>query len=164
MSWRPSLIGRSKTTSPRRPRPSTWQSWRWAGSAIRREFPSFDVFSSPPGASIEVTRNGKPPGCWASWSANHSRMRATRSVQLETGSSSMRRRIMHNEFTAIIERDGKWFIAYCPEVPGANGQGRTIDEARTSLAEAIALILEDRREKGLRGVPAGAIQQVVIVE
>jgi hypothetical protein len=30
---------------------------------------------------------------------------------------------MHNEFTAIIERDGKWFIAYCPEVPGANGRG-----------------------------------------
>jgi len=30
---------------------------------------------------------------------------------------------MWNEFTAIIERDGDWFIAYCPEVPGANGQG-----------------------------------------
>ena len=32
---------------------------------------------------------------------------------------------MHNEFTAIIEKDGEWFIAYCPEIPGANGQGRT---------------------------------------
>ncbi len=32
---------------------------------------------------------------------------------------------MRNEFTAIIERDGDWFIAYSPEVPGANGQGRT---------------------------------------
>jgi predicted RNase H-like HicB family nuclease len=71
---------------------------------------------------------------------------------------------MHNEFTAVIERDGKWFIAYCPEMPGANGQGRTVEEARTSLAEAIALILEDRREKGLRGVPANAIQEVVVVE
>jgi hypothetical protein len=28
---------------------------------------------------------------------------------------------MHNEFTAIIEKDGEWFIAYSPEVPGANG-------------------------------------------
>lgn len=37
---------------------------------------------------------------------------------------------MHNEFTAIIERDGEWFIAYCPEVPGANGQGRTIEACR----------------------------------
>lgn len=30
---------------------------------------------------------------------------------------------MPKEFTAIIERNGEWFIAYCPEVPGANGQG-----------------------------------------
>ncbi len=45
---------------------------------------------------------------------------------------------MRNEFTAIIERDGEWFIAYCPEFPGANGQGRTKQEARESLAEAIA--------------------------
>lgn len=36
------------------------------------------------------------------------------------------------------------------EIPGANGQGRTKDEARQSLAEAIALILEVRREDGLR--------------
>jgi hypothetical protein len=37
---------------------------------------------------------------------------------------------MHNEFTAVFERDGDWVIAYCPEIPGANGQGRTKDEAR----------------------------------
>jgi hypothetical protein len=36
---------------------------------------------------------------------------------------------MHNEFTAIIEKDGDWFIAYCPEIPGANGQGRKFPEA-----------------------------------
>lgn len=53
---------------------------------------------------------------------------------------------MHNEFTAVFERDGEWFVSYCPEIPGANGQGRTKEEARTSLAAAIALILEDRRE------------------
>jgi predicted RNase H-like HicB family nuclease len=70
---------------------------------------------------------------------------------------------MHNEFTAIIERDGDWYIAYCPEVPGANGQGRTIEECRQSLADAISLILEDRREDMLRGVPADVIQEVVSV-
>ena len=52
---------------------------------------------------------------------------------------------MHNEFTAIIEQENEWYIAYCPEIPGANGQGKTQEEARKSLAEAIALILEDRR-------------------
>ena len=58
---------------------------------------------------------------------------------------------MRNEFTAIIERDGDWYIAYCPEIPGANGQGRTVEECKASLAEAIDLILEDRREDGFRG-------------
>lgn len=71
---------------------------------------------------------------------------------------------MHNEFTAVIERDGDWFIAYCPEIPGANGQGRSLEEARQSLSEAIALILADRREDGLRGVPEDAIREVVVVE
>jgi predicted RNase H-like HicB family nuclease len=56
------------------------------------------------------------------------------------------RMFMHNEFTAIIEQDGEWFIGYCPEIPGANGQGRTIEDCRENLAAAISLILEDRRE------------------
>jgi len=71
---------------------------------------------------------------------------------------------MYNEFTAVIEQDGDWYVAYCPEVPGSNGQGRTVDESRQSLAEAIALILEDRREDALRGIPENAIKDVVIVK
>ena len=71
---------------------------------------------------------------------------------------------MHNEFMAVFERDGDWFIAYCPEIPGANGQGRTRDEARESLAQAIALILEDRREDGLRGLPADAERDTVVLK
>ena len=71
---------------------------------------------------------------------------------------------MKHEFTAIIERDGDWYIAYCPEIPGANGQGRTRDEARTSLSEAIGLILKDRREDGLRGLPEDAEQDTVTVD
>ena len=70
---------------------------------------------------------------------------------------------MINEFTAIIERDAEWFIAYSPEVSGANGQGKTRDEAMKSLADAIELILEDRREDGLRGAPADAERAVVRV-
>lgn len=70
---------------------------------------------------------------------------------------------MRNEFTAIVEQDEGWFIAYSPEVPGANGQGRTKDEALASLSAAIELILEDRREEGLRGVPASAIRETVTV-
>ncbi len=71
---------------------------------------------------------------------------------------------MRNEFTAIIERDEDWFIAYCLEIPGANGQGKTKAEAKSNLVEAIALILEDRRDEGLRGVPPDAIHETVTVE
>jgi len=71
---------------------------------------------------------------------------------------------MRHEFTAVIERDGDWYIAYCPEIPGANGQGCTIEECTVSLAEAISLILADHREDGLRGVPPDAIRETVTVE
>jgi predicted RNase H-like HicB family nuclease len=71
---------------------------------------------------------------------------------------------MTNEFTAIFERDGEWYIAYCPEIPGANGQGKTKEEARQSLVEAIALILEDRRQDALRGIPPEAELETVTVK
>ena len=70
---------------------------------------------------------------------------------------------MHNEFTAIIEKDDDWFIAYCPEIPGANGQGKTVDECKESLADAIMLILEDRREDGMRGIPPNARSETVTI-
>ena len=70
---------------------------------------------------------------------------------------------MRNEFTAIIEKDDDWYIAYCPEIPGANGQGRTKEEVLENLSEAIALILQDRLEDGLRGVPPDAIREMVTV-
>jgi predicted RNase H-like HicB family nuclease len=70
---------------------------------------------------------------------------------------------MRNEFTAVFGRDGEWYIAYCPEIPGGNGQGRTKIEARRSLADAIALILDDRRRDGLRGLPRDAVREKVIV-
>ena len=51
---------------------------------------------------------------------------------------------MQNDFTAVIEKQDGWYIAHCPEIPGANGQGVTEETARESLVDAIALILEDR--------------------
>jgi predicted RNase H-like HicB family nuclease len=70
---------------------------------------------------------------------------------------------MATAFTGVFERDGEWYIAFCPEVPGANGQGRTLDECRESLVEAIKLILEDRRRQGLAGIPPDAITEPVNV-
>jgi len=70
---------------------------------------------------------------------------------------------MHNEFTAVIEKDDKWYIAYSPEIPGANGQGKTKEECLKSLAEAIKLILEDRRADALRGLPDNAVREKVSI-
>ncbi len=71
---------------------------------------------------------------------------------------------MKAEFTAIIDKapeGGYWAI--CPEIPGANGQGETIEEAKESLKEAIELILKDRREDILRGLPDDVIRDKVQV-
>ena len=59
------------------------------------------------------------------------------------------------------DEGGYW--AYCPEVSGANGQGETVEEAKADLAAAIRLILEDRLEDSLRGVPKDAIRETVAV-
>jgi predicted RNase H-like HicB family nuclease len=71
---------------------------------------------------------------------------------------------MRNEFTAVIARDGNCFFGWSPEIPGANGQRRTLEECRESLTAAIQLILEIRREDGLRGAPADALRETITVQ
>jgi predicted RNase H-like HicB family nuclease len=62
----------------------------------------------------------------------------------------------HNQYTALVERDGKWYVATCPEVPEANGQGESEREALDNLAQAITLILDERRRDALAHAPADA--------
>ena len=52
--------------------------------------------------------------------------------------------------TAELHREGEWIAAFCPEVPEANGQGKTEEEALASLRAAIDLVFEDRREDARR--------------
>lgn len=71
---------------------------------------------------------------------------------------------MKAEFTAIIEpapEGGFWAI--CPEVPGANGQGETIEETKANLRDAIELIFEDRKADILRELPDDAIEDRVMI-
>ena len=71
---------------------------------------------------------------------------------------------MKGEFTAIIEpapEGGFWAI--CPEVPGANGQGETLEQTKESLRQAIEMILEDRTSDILRGLPKDAIRDTVAI-
>jgi predicted RNase H-like HicB family nuclease len=71
---------------------------------------------------------------------------------------------MKGELTAIIEKAPEGgFWAICPEVPGANGQGETIEEAKQNLKESISLILDDRIEDVKRGLPDDAIQDTIAI-
>ncbi len=61
---------------------------------------------------------------------------------------------MESTFTAIFEKAYDWYIGYVEELPGANTQGRTLEETCENLREAIELILVTNREltkKGLTG-------------
>jgi len=71
---------------------------------------------------------------------------------------------MINEFTAVIEWGEDWYLAYCLEVPEANGQGKTKAAARENVAQAIALMLDFWRENGRRGLPPEAVEEVLVIE
>ena len=71
---------------------------------------------------------------------------------------------MKGEVTAIIEaapEGGYWAI--CPEVPGANGQGETIEEAKENLKEAVTLILQDRLADIKRGLTDDVIIEAIAI-
>lgn len=54
------------------------------------------------------------------------------------------------KFTAVFEQKGEWWIGYVEELPGANTQGRTLEEARENLKEAVQLVIEANRELARR--------------
>ncbi|MCP9785303.1 type II toxin-antitoxin system HicB family antitoxin [Cyanobium sp. N5-Cardenillas] len=69
---------------------------------------------------------------------------------------------MKGELTAVIEpapEGGFWAI--CLEIPGANGQGESMEEARQSLQAAIELLLEDREADISRGLPPDAVRMTL---
>ena len=49
------------------------------------------------------------------------------------------------KLSATLQKDGGWYVAFCPEVPEGNGQGRTKSAALKSLWASIELLMEDRR-------------------
>ena len=53
---------------------------------------------------------------------------------------------MTEQLTAVYEKHGDWYVAYLEEIPGVNTQGRTMDEARENLEDALHLFLEANRE------------------
>ncbi len=58
---------------------------------------------------------------------------------------------MQREFTAVIQKHGRWYVAYVEEIPGVNTQGLTLAEARRNLKDALRLIIETNRELAAAG-------------
>ncbi|MFA4957624.1 MAG: type II toxin-antitoxin system HicB family antitoxin [Candidatus Methanoperedens sp.] len=59
---------------------------------------------------------------------------------------------MESTYTAIFEKVDDWYIGFVEELPGANTQGRTLEETRENLHEAIELILISNRELAENGL------------
>jgi predicted RNase H-like HicB family nuclease len=55
-------------------------------------------------------------------------------------------KIMDSKFTAVFRKEGDWWAAYVEELPGANTQGRTLEEARTNLREVVSDLLDVNQE------------------
>jgi predicted RNase H-like HicB family nuclease len=70
---------------------------------------------------------------------------------------------IRNRYTVSVQRDGKWFIAFCPVVPEVNGQAKTREECLESRSTAIGLILDYRREQSLEKASCGVEQTSVLV-
>jgi predicted RNase H-like HicB family nuclease len=61
------------------------------------------------------------------------------------------------ELTAVFRKDPEGgYVAFVEELPGANTQGETLEEARANLWEAVELVLETRRAE-IEQYLAGAI-------
>ena len=71
---------------------------------------------------------------------------------------------MEREFTAVIKKRGRWYIAYVEEIPGVNTQGRTLSDARNNLREALQLILETNRRLTTEISLSGARRKPITVE
>ncbi len=70
---------------------------------------------------------------------------------------------MKYQFTAVLKKTDKWFIGFCPEVPGANGQGKTKQECLDDLRAAVELMLEVNREQVMASVGSKAEKTLISV-
>ena len=70
---------------------------------------------------------------------------------------------MKHQFTSVIEKRGKWYVAYIEEIPGVNTQGRTLAEARRNLKEALMMVIEANRELAAKQRSEDALREPITV-
>lgn len=70
---------------------------------------------------------------------------------------------MAQQFTAIYQKHGTWYVGWVEEIPGVNTQGRTLSEVKSNLKEALSLILEINRAMAYKDVFGKVIRERVSV-
>jgi predicted RNase H-like HicB family nuclease len=70
---------------------------------------------------------------------------------------------MKHRFTSVIEKRGKWFVAYVEEIPGVNTQGKTLAETRRNLKEALTMVIEANRELAARDRSQDALREPITI-
>ncbi len=70
---------------------------------------------------------------------------------------------MKIEVTAVFEKRGKYYIAYVEEIPGVNTQGKTLEEARENLKEALELVIQTNRELTRKRIAEEIIREPLII-
>ena len=70
---------------------------------------------------------------------------------------------MKHQFTSVIEKRGRWYVAYIEEIPGVNTQGRTLAEARRNLKEALTMVIEANRELAAKRRSQDALREPITV-
>ena len=68
---------------------------------------------------------------------------------------------MSSTFTAIIKRDGDWWIGWIEEVPGVNAQEKTKDELMSSLKEILSEVLEFNRAEARQAAEENYTEELV---
>src|SRR5947207_5637627 len=68
---------------------------------------------------------------------------------------------MKHQFTSVIEKRGRWYVAYIEEIPGVNTQGRTLGEARRNLKEALTMVIEANRELAAKQRSEDALREPI---
>ena len=66
---------------------------------------------------------------------------------------------MQKVFEATVEKHDKWWVGWVDEVPGACSQGRTLKELLENLEEAVTMVIEAKKELGVKAIPIQPIKR-----
>ena len=67
------------------------------------------------------------------------------------------------QFTSVIEKRGKWYVAFVEEIPGVSTQGKTLSEVRRNLKGALTLVIETNKELVARESGAEVVREEIVV-